>query len=363
MESSDPPPQTPRPKRQNKGSNPSGNRQPSNRSKGDRTTPSWDASPPADVKGDFDDNGNFVMSNGSSAVTSNSKKPKGRRQGPNGPQISALGEQIKEMKIDCGDFDEHGNFVLPNESSESTGVNGATGATGTSKKKTKSSKKPRRKDDNRKDIPIQEHAAFSPSPVNNSPTPPWMGKTPSQLYAAPNFSNSPAASALPIPKFAMKNLSKSLPISTSQPSLQSRLDRDQSPQGPSDSSSTPSSVSPSPTPQHVRPLQAVVPRQESPLDFLFQADRASKVTKTVSISSSLAPQPTKSAQPSSTESFNSENGAIATGVVNRDPVRSYSPQFHNGTSPMPQTTNLADKLTSDSDIKPLGINLWRLIPS
>jgi hypothetical protein len=299
------------------------------------------------------------MNKGGSASASSSKKLKAKRQSQNATQVSALSEQIKEMTVVCGDFDEHGNFVAPSDSTELPIVNGTND---TLKKKTKSSKKPRRKDGPRKDVSMQESTAYSPVPVNNSPTPPWMGKTPSQLYAAPNFSNSPAASALPIPKFAMKNLSKSLPNSTSQPSLQSRLDQDQSPlEGPSDSSSSSSSPTPSPTPQHARPVQDVRKRQESPLDFLFEADRAHKSSNALPIASSVASPPTKSVYSSTSNQKSPLNNNNATEVraAEKDSGRNYSPQFQPGIFYLsPRLLLLSDILTPNSSTKSLGIYLW-----
>lgn len=84
-------------------------------------------------------------------------------------------------------------------------------------------------------------------------------------YAGPTFHASPAPSALPIPKF----LSKSVPAKA----------RSGPPTPPDDGSDSASSPTPSP-PSPSRGAPIPVPARESPLDMLFNADRAEKARHT-----------------------------------------------------------------------------------
>lgn len=94
-----------------------------------------------------------------------------------------------------------------------------------------------------------------------------------QAYAGPTFQASPAASALPVPKF----FSKSVPNTTGQPSLQGRLAGEQTPEG---QSSSPESDRVSPVPLR---------QTQSPLDLFFKADREEK-QRTQSGSYSRSPE-------------------------------------------------------------------------
>ena len=89
----------------------------------------------------------------------------------------------------------------------------------------------------------------------------------STAYAGPTFHASPAASALPIPKFFAKSAQRP----PSQPESSAS----------SDTGSSPISSPPSPTP--VSPsrglVQDLATRQESPLDILFKADREERARK------------------------------------------------------------------------------------
>lgn len=105
-----------------------------------------------------------------------------------------------------------------------------------------------------------------------------------QAYAGPTFHASPAPSSLPMPKF----FSKSLPNTAAQPSLQSRLAGEK----------TPEELTSSPEPDIVAPTP---PRetQESPLEFFFQADRVEK-EKARSGSNSLSPLSARRPTPTTT---------------------------------------------------------------
>jgi hypothetical protein len=206
------------------------------------------------------------------------KKPKGKAKGPS---TSALTEQLAGTQVNGhGDFDANGNFVMSTD---------ANTAAQSSKKKLHKSSKIHRSSPYQSDTPQHDSSYPITIAVDHSPTPPWLGKTPKQLYAAPNFSNSPDASALPIPKFALKKLSKSLPNSTSQPSLQSRLDQEAQSQESSESSSSCSSATPSPTPAAARLAQDPSSTRDSPLDFLFQAARTEKSSSSPSNSTQDKP--------------------------------------------------------------------------
>jgi hypothetical protein len=81
-----------------------------------------------------------------------------------------------------------------------------------------------------------------------------------QAYAGPTFQASPAASALPVPKF----FSKSVPNIGVQPSLQGRMAGEKTPE---EQASSPESDRVSPVPLR---------QAHSPLDLFFKADRAEK---------------------------------------------------------------------------------------
>jgi hypothetical protein len=106
-------------------------------------------------------------------------------------------------------------------------------------------------------------------------------------YAGPTFHASPAPSTLPIPSF----YSKSVPDSPSMRDLQTRKEE------------TSSNGSDSPTPPSA-PVVAAQPREESPLDFFFKADREEKARARSAGSfhdihpeSGPFPPPTNSSQP------------------------------------------------------------------
>ena len=106
--------------------------------------------------------------------------------------------------------------------------------------------------------PPNEYSQIMQSPMAQNSTP---AKS-QAAYAGPTFHASPAPSALPMPKF----FSKSVPGTTYQSSLQSRLD--------SESDSTSSPLSPPPV------INAEAPgHEESPLDIFFKADREEKAKR------------------------------------------------------------------------------------
>ena len=106
--------------------------------------------------------------------------------------------------------------------------------------------------------PPNEYSQIMQSPMAQNSTP---AKS-QAAYAGPTFHASPAPSALPMPKF----FSKSVPGTTYQSSLQSRLD--------SESESTSSPLSPPPV------INAEAPgHEESPLDIFFKADREEKAKR------------------------------------------------------------------------------------
>jgi Proline-rich nuclear receptor coactivator motif len=105
-------------------------------------------------------------------------------------------------------------------------------------------------------------------------------------YAGPAFHASPAASALPMPKF----FSQSMPTTSSQPTLGSRLAAERDSEK---SESSPSSEN-SPCVPIARPVNSTTrERNESPLDVFFKADKAERARQhsNSSITSSASQQP------------------------------------------------------------------------
>lgn len=101
---------------------------------------------------------------------------------------------------------------------------------------------------------------------NNSRTPRRTSATPSQAYAGPTFHASPAPSALPMPKF----FSKSVPEVNKTPGLASIMGNETSEKELSQESSEDS-----PLQENAERVQQP-PREESPLDIFFRADREEK---------------------------------------------------------------------------------------
>lgn len=88
-----------------------------------------------------------------------------------------------------------------------------------------------------------------------------------RAYAQSTFQASPAASALPVPKFFG---SKSVPNVHAPSSLQARMDGEKTPEQPEDSSPEPDVVSPAKLPHG---------QNQTPLDVFFMADKAEKERK------------------------------------------------------------------------------------
>lgn len=101
-----------------------------------------------------------------------------------------------------------------------------------------------------------------------------------QAYAGPTFQASPAASALPVPKF----FSKSVPNISGQPSLQGRLAGEKTPE---EQISSPEADRVSPVPLR---------QTQSPLDLFFKADRAER-ERTQSSGFSHSPGPSAGTHP------------------------------------------------------------------
>lgn len=89
-------------------------------------------------------------------------------------------------------------------------------------------------------------------------------------YAGPAFHASPAASALPMPKF----FSKSVPANNAPATMQTRLDQESDSSGTSEKSDSPPFVG-------ATPVERIPPprKEESPLDLFFKADREEKAKK------------------------------------------------------------------------------------
>jgi len=88
-------------------------------------------------------------------------------------------------------------------------------------------------------------------------------------YAGPTFHASPAANALPIPKF----FSKSVPNEAPKTGLQARLEQEPEKSDNSDKSDSPPAV------QAVASVPVPERANESPLDFLFKADKEQKAKR------------------------------------------------------------------------------------
>lgn len=103
------------------------------------------------------------------------------------------------------------------------------------------------------------HQRSKPVPYGGSIAPATPAKE--QAYAGPTFQSSPAPSSLPVPKF----FSRSVPNVSVPPSLQARMDSEQSTGEIEESSPEQENASPAPQP----------PRHDvrSPLDVFFNADR------------------------------------------------------------------------------------------
>lgn len=105
-----------------------------------------------------------------------------------------------------------------------------------------------------------------------------------RAYAQSTFQASPAASALPVPKFLG---SKSMPNAGAPSSLQARMDSEKTPEQQDESSPEPDVVSPAKPPHG---------QNQTPLDVFFMADKAEKERKNSS-SNGLSPELSSRPQP------------------------------------------------------------------
>lgn len=180
-----------------------------------------------------------------------------------------------------GDFDSDGNFI---SAPTTNGVHGLDNDSPTEKGQAQKGRRKQRPKE------VNQNVATQPRPEGNAIPPkevfqhtqvvlgqaPNYTQTPakSTAYAGSGWHASPAASALPMPKF----FSKSVPANSSQTSLQARLEQEKE---NSDMSESPPQEEA--TPAKPPPAQAAVaqlPRQsESPLDFFFKADREEKASR------------------------------------------------------------------------------------
>jgi hypothetical protein len=201
-----------------------------------------------------------------------------------------------------GYFNDQGVFVVAR--TENTANLGTTGysspaetnpsvAKRSAKKPARNKNNPARQNGNRSPqqmLPQYEQQQQIPAPPNQNFSPPTMTPAkPSAAYAGPTWNASPAASALPMPKF----FSKSMPPETSQPSLQARLDQESDNSDNTESPPLSDAVPAIPTP----------PRNEdSPLDFLFKKDKEQKAKRLSAGPGALASTPPRP----TVGSFNSE---------------------------------------------------------
>jgi hypothetical protein len=200
-----------------------------------------------------------------------------------------------------GYFNDKGEFIMiPTENAVNTGT---TGYGSPSEANLSVAKRPAKKQARNKHNPPRQNGNQSPQPAlpqyeqqqmapppNQTFSPPAMtpAKT-SAAYAGPTWNASPAASALPMPKF----LSKSMPPETSQPTLQARLDQESDQSDKAESPPLSDAVPAIPTP----------PRNEdSPLDFLFKKDKEQKAKRQSAGPGAIGSTPTRPA----VGSFNSE---------------------------------------------------------
>jgi hypothetical protein len=197
-----------------------------------------------------------------------------------------------------GYFNDNGEFVMSAVNPGTTGY-GSPSEANSSMAKRSAKKQPRNKNNPPRQqngyppshpVPPQYEQQTIHAPTDQTLSPPTMtpAKT-SAAYAGPTWNASPAASALPMPKF----FSKSMPQETSQPSLQARLDQE----------SDQSDETESPPLSEAIPVIPTPPRKEdSPLDFLFKKDKEQKAKRQSAGPGALGSTPTRQA----VGSFNSE---------------------------------------------------------
>lgn len=182
-----------------------------------------------------------------------------------------------------GDFDSDGNFI------SAPGMDGGQQGDDSPTEKgvhTGATQKNRRKRGPKKEVnlsvakqPQPNGGAFVPLPPQagqNQVSKPTQTPAKSTAYAGPTFHASPAASALPLPRF----FSKSVPADTPGQSLQARLEQEKE---HSDKSESPGQEEATPAkPAPAQPTAVGLPRpSESPLDVFFRADREEKASSLV----------------------------------------------------------------------------------
>jgi hypothetical protein len=177
-----------------------------------------------------------------------------------------------------GGFDENGNFIaasnldasaISDEAPMYEDMEVVSGVKRASKKQPRAKNPPRQ--NGGVSPPRMNHAPQYNIQPMNAPAPAITMTPPKPAYAGPTFHASPAASSLPLPKF----FSKSVPATTSQSSMQARLDQESDKSDKTDS--PPLSEA---TPALPNPLLPTPPRQEeSPLDILFKADKEEKAKR------------------------------------------------------------------------------------
>lgn len=218
----------------------------------------------------------------------NQKKGGGRRnqQARNAPQAIPTWQDSVPPPAE-GFFDANGTFVNPVQRGQAPGAaymsDGAhvQGATHPNMKRGNNKVGKNVRHVNGARTPPQatsEQEHFSTASNMPSITP---GKA--TAYAGPTFHASPAANALPIPKF----FSKSVPSGNAKSGLQARMEQEPEKSDESDKADSPpvvQAVAPAPVPERAN---------ESPLDFLFKADKEQKA-KRQSLGAAFTPAATRS---------------------------------------------------------------------
>lgn len=171
------------------------------------------------------------------------------RNGPHSTQTQPAWDAAVVNEANEGSFDSNGRYVSgPHESTHPDDSPAPVRG-----KKSRGSKS---QTHNNAQMHQQAHAVAVQPMVTGSPA--------KLAYAGPTFHASPAASALPKPMF----MSKSVPGDTKPTSLQSRLEQEVGDSG--------SSAASTPVVADTVPAAVAPPREESPLEFFFKADRAEK---------------------------------------------------------------------------------------
>jgi hypothetical protein len=230
----------------------------------------------------------------------NQKRTNRRNNQRNGAQSSRQNDAAMSGQ---GAFDENGNFIsapdmdasaISDEAPMYEDMDVVSGVKRATKKQQPRTRNPPRQNGSTSPPRAYQGNQYTAQPVT-APAP-AITMTPSKpAYAGPTFHASPAASALPVPKF----FSKSVPAATTQSSMQARLDQELSEK--SDKTDSP--------PLAAAPLAIPTPprQEESPLDVLFKADKEEKAKR-----KSFGVYTTPTAQPTNP-------------VMNTEPPRAHPP--------------------------------------